>query len=62
MVLSVYHSLLNDGTIKEKCGTPGKNCENICVDLDLNVMDCPEDHVLRGSSEYIGEAMDHADL
>ena len=64
MVLSVYTSLMNDGTTNHKCGTPGSYCEGICLDLELNVIDCPEDQVSQLSNEYVGEAMgvDHTDL
>ena len=40
--LSLYRTVLNDGTIKEKCGNPkpNGNCETLCFDLNFNVIDC----------------------
>eukprot|EP00483_Globobulimina_turgida_P002016 UN02018 len=40
--LKVYLQRLNDGTVRQKCGTPttGGSCEKLCLDLNYNVVNC----------------------
>jgi len=47
MALQAYSQVSSDGTIDAKCGEPNEHgsCYSICLDLDLNVIDCPSNGI-----------------